>query len=74
MKVLALLVGLSVLFLQVKSNPCRFLNENEDCVIQCLEGASSYTISGLVQSVYDDVNNINNIVVINKVIAYIYFY
>lgn len=42
--------------LNVHSNSCRWLNDGVDCVIQCLEGqGNSYTISGYVQSVYDEV-------------------
>lgn len=55
MKLLFVLLTISVQLLDVYSNPCRWLNDGIDCVIQCLDGTRSDTISGFVQTVYDEV-------------------
>ena len=61
MQLIPLLLVSCALFLNVKSNPCEWLNDGLDCVIQCAEGfngSSSNTISGYIQSVYYDVEEV----------------
>lgn len=55
---ITLSLALILKILVVHSNPCRWLNDGVDCVIQCFdeEGGSSFSISGFVETVYNEVS------------------